>query len=69
MSATSLANVFSHSVGCLFILFMVSFGVKKLLSLCPMCLLLFFYFHYSGRQIKKDIAAIYVRECSAYVFL
>ena len=29
---TSLANIFSHSVDCLFILFMVSFAVQKLLS-------------------------------------
>ena len=32
MSVTSFANTFSH-VGCLFVLFMVSFGVQKLLSL------------------------------------
>ena len=29
----SFANIFSHSVGCLFILFMVSFSVQKPLSL------------------------------------
>ena len=29
----SFANIFSHSVGCLFVLFMVSFAVQKLLSL------------------------------------
>uniref|UniRef100_A0A8C0D6N0 Uncharacterized protein n=1 Tax=Balaenoptera musculus TaxID=9771 RepID=A0A8C0D6N0_BALMU len=28
----SFANIFSHSVGCLFILLMVSFAVQKLLS-------------------------------------
>ena len=33
MSVTSFANNFSHSVGCLFILFRVSFAVQKLLSL------------------------------------
>ena len=27
------ANIFSHSVGCLFILFLVSFAVQKLISL------------------------------------
>ena len=26
------------------------------------------YFHYCRRWIKKDIAAIYVKECTAYVF-
>ena len=29
----SFANIFSHSMGCLFILFMVSFAVQKLISL------------------------------------
>ena len=33
MSVESLAKMFSHSVGCLFILFRVSFAVQKLLSL------------------------------------
>ena len=33
MSVNSLANIFSHSVDCLFILFWVSFAVQKLLSL------------------------------------
>ena len=33
LSVASFANVFSHSVGCLFILFMVFFAVQKLLSL------------------------------------
>ena len=27
------------------------------------------YFHYSSRWIKKDLAVIYVKECSSYVFL
>ena len=26
-----------------------------------------FYFHYSGKWIEKDVAEIYVRECSAYL--
>ena len=33
------------------------------------CLFVCFYFHYSRRWIKKDLAAIYVKECSSYVFL
>ena len=39
------ANIFSHSVGCLFcfVLLMVSFAVQKLLSLIRSCLLLFLY--------------------------
>ena len=33
LSVVSLANIFSHSEGCLFVLFMVSFAMQKLLSL------------------------------------
>ena len=33
LSVALFANIFSHPVGCLFILFMVSFAVQKLLSL------------------------------------
>ena len=33
LSVDSFANIFSHSEGCLFVLFMVSFAVQKLLSL------------------------------------
>jgi len=33
LSVTSLATIFSHSVGCLFILFVVSFAVQKPVSL------------------------------------
>ena len=29
----SFANIFSHSVGCVFVLFMVSFAMEKLVSL------------------------------------
>ena len=32
LSVASFANIFSHSVGCRFVLFMVSFAVQKLLS-------------------------------------
>ena len=33
LSVTSFANIFSHSMGCLFVLFKISFAVQKLLSL------------------------------------
>ena len=33
MSVSAFPNIFSHSVGCIFVLFGVSFAVKKLLSL------------------------------------
>ena len=38
---TSSANIFSHSVGCLFILFMVSFVVQKLVNLIRSHLFIF----------------------------
>ena len=41
MSVASFANIFSHSVSCLFILFRVSFAVQNLLSLIRSHLFLF----------------------------
>ena len=50
----SFANIFSHSEGCLFILFMVSFAVHKLLSLFRSCLFIFvFIFITLGSRSKK----------------
>ena len=40
-SVTLFTNIFSHSVGCLFILFMVSFAVQKILSLIRFHLFIF----------------------------
>ena len=40
---TSFANIFSHSVGCIFILFMVSFAVQKLLSFIRFHLFIFVF--------------------------
>ena len=44
LSLVSFAIIFSHSEGCLFTLFLVSFAVQKLLSLIhPTCLFLFLF--------------------------
>ena len=43
LSDTSLANVFYHSVGCLFVLLMISFIVQKLFSLILPHLLIFVF--------------------------
>ena len=65
----SFANTFSHSVGCLFIL-LVSFAVQTLLSLIRSYSFIFcFNFLCFRRQIQKNIASVYAKECSAYVFL
>ena len=43
MSVDSLAKMFSHSVGCLFVLFRVSFAVQKLFSLIRSRLFIFVF--------------------------
>ena len=50
---TSFANTFSHSEGCLFVLFMVSFDVQKILSLIKSHLFIFvFTFITLGDRLK-----------------
>ena len=67
MSVASSANIFSHSVGCLFIFFMVSFALQKLLSLIRSHLFIFTFIAFaSGNRSKKNIAIIYVKECSMF---
>ena len=69
LSAAVLAKIFSHSEGCLFTLFMVSFAVQKLLSLIRPHLFIFFIdFHYCRRWVIEDLAVIYVKEYFVYVF-
>ena len=41
LSVASFANIFSYSEGCLFVLFMVSFAVQKLLHLIKSLLSIF----------------------------
>ena len=69
-SVASFANIFSQSVGCLFVLFIVSFAVQKLLSssgshfVCFFCVCVCcFYLHYSGRWIVKVVAVIGFSRC------
>ena len=58
----SFANIFSHSVGCLFGLFLVSFAVQRLLSLIRPHLFIFAFVSITlGDRAKKSIAVIYVR--------
>ena len=70
LSVDLFANIFSHSEGWLFILFMVSFAVQKLLSFIRSHLFIFVFISITlGDGSKKDIAVIYVKVCSSYVFL
>ena len=55
LSVTSLANIFSHSIGCLFILFMVSFAGQKLLSLIRSQLFIFPFVFITLRDGSKMI--------------
>ena len=61
MLVLSFANIFSHSVSCLFALFMVSFAVHKFLIMCN--LFIFVIFITLGGVSK--IAVIRVEKCFA----
>ena len=63
-------NIFPYSLSGLFILLMVSFTVQKPLCLSRPHFFISTFISFTLRYIsKKIIAAIYVKECSAYVFL
>ena len=53
---TSFANIFFHPVDCLFILFIISFAVKKLLSRSHFLIFVFFPMTL-GEESKKTVAA------------
>ena len=54
LSVYLFATIPSHSEGCLFIFFMVSFAMQKALKFNQVPFIYFcFYFHYSRRWIKK----------------
>ena len=69
MSVDSFANSFSHSVGCLFVLFRVSFAVQTLLRLIRSHLFIFVFIVNNLRGGSEMLLSFYVRECLAYVFL
>jgi len=55
LSVASFANIFSHSVGCLFILFRVSFAVQKLLSLIKSHLFIFVFITFTLRGESEKV--------------
>ena len=56
LSLLSFANIFSHSIGCLFILFMVSFAVQKLINLIRSHLFIFAFISFAlGDRRKKTL--------------
>ena len=64
-----ICNYFSHSEGYLFILLIVSFAMQKLLRVIMLHLFILLLFPYSRRWVKECLTAVYVKECSACVFL
>ena len=80
LSVASFVIIFFHSESCLFTLLIVSFLVQKFLTLIRFYLFIFFfslcsasylcfYFHYSGRWVIENLAVIYSKEYTAYIFL
>ena len=68
-SISSFANIFSHSVGCLFISFMVSFAMQKLLGLIRSYLFNFVFISITLGDRSKKILLQFMSKCSAYIFL
>ena len=68
LSVPLFANIFSHSVGCLFILFMVSFAVQNLLSLIRSHLLIFVFIFITFRGGSKKILLQFMSKCFLPMF-
>jgi len=70
LSVTSFANIFSHSVGCLFILFRVSFAVQKLLRLIKSHVFIFVFILITlGGGYEKTLLSFMSEKCLANAFL
>jgi len=63
----SFANTFSQSIGCLFIWFMVSFAVQKLINLTRSHLFIFAFISIALRGWPKKTLVWFMSECFAYV--
>ena len=69
LSVDSFANIFSHSVGCLFVLFRVSFAVQKLLSLIKFHLFVVVFTVITLRCGSKKMLPSFMLESDWPVFL
>ena len=65
LSAASFETIFSHSVSCLFVFFLVSFAMKKLVSLLRSHWFIFAFISVALGGPEKTFVDI--RECFAYV--
>ena len=71
LSVASFANIFSHFVGYLCILFMVPFAVQKLLSVLRSHMFISACISNAlgdKSKKKKNTAMIYVKECIVYLY-
>ena len=66
---TWFANIFSHSVDCLFFLFMVSFAVQKLLSFIRSHSFSFVFIFITLGGGSKKILLQFMTECAVCIFL
>ena len=66
---TSFANIFSHSIGVFSCCLRFPLLGKKLLHLIGSHLFIFAFISIALGDGSKNIAAVYIKECSAYVFL
>ena len=69
LSVASFAIIFSHSEGCLFIMFIVSFAVKTLLSFIRFHLFILVYISINLGDGSERILLWCMSECTVYVFL
>ena len=65
LSVASFAKIFSHSVGCLFVLYRVSFAVQKLLSLIRSHLFIFVFTVITLRGGSEKMLLLLMSECLA----
>ena len=65
LSVVSFANIFSHSEGCRFVLFMVSFAVQKLLIKSHLFIFVFISITLGGGRSKKILLGL----CQRVFFL
>ena len=61
LSVALFANIFSQSVGCLFILFVVSFAVQKLINLIRSHLFIFAFISTALRDWLRKTSIFYLR--------
>ena len=68
LSIALFANIFSHSIGCLFILKIVFFSVQKLLSLIRSHLFIFIFISNTLGEGSKKILLWFIKDYSSCVF-